>query len=221
MGQDWLKPEVRRMLLPRKPELSFSLCYVSHLTKSDLSVFAKNYSHCDNNEVTIFLLRLFPTPIIGSHHRSGKQTWQKIRLRVMCLPVVLEVSSLWSTKMESFLMLSPHSRYLFSARASAASVRLGNGYLPIRWKKRIAEEEKSFPSRIFVDVINWGTTITRARGNILGRVRRWQSFPQIWGIKGINENMHYLCASAGRLPLAAAVCCIFVQFPASMATTRP
>ena len=78
---------------------------------------AKIYSLCDNIEVTIFLLRLFPSPIIGSHHRGWRQTWQKIRWRVMCLPVVLEVSWLWSTKMESFLMLSLHSRYLLSARA--------------------------------------------------------------------------------------------------------
>ena len=29
------------------------------------------------------------------------------------------------------------------------------------------------------------------REYILGKVR-WQSFPQIWGIKGINENMHHI-----------------------------
>lgn len=57
------------------------------------------------------------------------------------------------------VILDPlHSCYLFSQHVPGSA--FGNGYLPIRWKKGIAEEEKSFPSRIFVDVINWGTTIT-------------------------------------------------------------
>ena len=64
----------------------------------------------------------FSTEAISySHHRlpssQREQTWQKIRLRVMCLPVVLEVSSLWSTKMESFWILSPLWLSLLSARA--------------------------------------------------------------------------------------------------------
>ena len=148
---------------------------------------AKIYSLCDKIEVTIFLLRLFPSPIIGSHHRGWRQTWQKIRWRVMCLPVVLEVSWLWSTKMESFLMLSLHSPL---ARAETL-VPLVTVISQSDGKEN--RGRKSFPLRIFVvDVINWGTAITRARGNILGKVRRWQSFPQSRGIKGINENMHYI-----------------------------
>ena len=96
----------------------FLFCYFINSNENDsakVTISCKNlFSLCDNIEVTIFLLRLFPSPIIGSHHRGWRQTWQKIRWRVMCLPVVLEVSWLWSTKMESFLMLSLHSRYLLS-----------------------------------------------------------------------------------------------------------
>ena len=126
MGQDWLKPEMRcaACSLQRKQELCAVLFFFCYFINSNENVIlqkwlflAKIYSLCDNIEVTIFLLRLFPSPIIGSHHRGWRQTWQKIRWRVMCLPVVLEVSWLWSTKMESFLMLSLHSRYLLSARA--------------------------------------------------------------------------------------------------------
>ena len=124
MGQDWLKPEMRcaACSLQRKQELRCPFfCYFINSNENDsakVTISCKNlFSLCDNIEVTIFLLRLFPSPIIGSHHRGWRQTWQKIRWRVMCLPVVLEVSWLWSTKMESFLMLSLHSRYLLSARA--------------------------------------------------------------------------------------------------------
>ena len=110
MGQDWLKPEMRRLLSSEETRavLSFSF-FLFHQFK--WKWFCKVTVSCKN----LFSLwqdwgNYFSTePISFSHHRGWRQTWQKIRWRVMCLPVVLEVSWLWSTKMESFLMLSLHS----------------------------------------------------------------------------------------------------------------
>ena len=103
---------------------------------------------------------------------------------------------------------SLHSGYLSSRHVLGSA--FGNGYLPIRWKKRIAEEEKSFPSQIFVDVINWGTTITRAWGNIsLGKSDDKASL-RSGELKGLMK----ICIISF-WDWAAAVCCIFVQFPAS------
>ena len=102
------------------------------------------------------------------------------------------------------VILNPlHSRYLSSQHVPGSA--FGNSYLPIRWKKGIAEEEKSFPSWIFVDVINWGTIITW--GNIsLGKSDDKASL-RSGELKGLMK----ICI----ISLAATVCCIFVQFPAS------